>query len=171
MIIENGPFHRAIKDVPNNKEVIFDHIEQFCKEVLDADISDSRSRSDFSMKEGDNDKKFVGCNMERSDPSNFFLPQPEGVTQYRPVMKAVGIYCENDPDEFQGGFLACRNWKEHRKDNFGEDIGDPNNHIPYWINEKGSLLIVPSWEVVYMDILVSGECKRTGYHVFGGAYK
>ena len=165
-MIVDGPFHRAIHNVPDDKEVIFKHLYEFADKVLKCNYDPVlRSRSDFTANEGDNAKKYVGNNLEDSDRSKYFI----GVDRV-PVMKVVGIYNNNGPDDYQGSFLYCKNWKEHRKDNFGEDVGDPDNHIPYWINEQGSLLIVPAWEQVNIDITVSGSAKRTGYHLFGDPY-
>ena len=169
-MIVDGPFHRAIHNVPNDKEVIFKHLYEFADNVLKCQYDPSkRSRSDFTSHEGDSYKKYMGNNLTNSDRSKFFMPlqEPPNVA---PVMKVVGIYNDNGPDDYQGGFIYCSNWREHRKDNFGEDVGDPNNHIPYWINEQGSLLIVPAWEQVNIDITVSGSAKRTGYHLFGDPY-
>tara|TARA_B100001113_G_C21109530_1_gene622537 strand:+ start:1349 stop:1828 length:480 start_codon:yes stop_codon:yes gene_type:complete len=157
----DGPFHRAIQGV--SPQDIHDKIIQFNSQVTKFNIDNDYKTTDWSQDE------------MTSTPSGFkfmgHTPTTNNLLKEGKVIKLYAIYMDNSPDEYQGGYLHTQNWKEYRIDNYGKAVGDKENHIPQWINEQGSLLIVPGWETIYLAQMISGTKKCTGYLIYGDNYK
>ena len=74
-------------------------------------------------------------------------------------------------DDVQGGELIFPDWKPPmRRDNYGKPIGDSNSQ-PTWINEMGTLIILPSIAAAGYQLVVSGGFRRVHLHFRGPSYR
>lgn len=130
---------------------------QFYK--LNLDIDDTIIEQ-FKLEEGD-----------RIEPVSHHVPHIKNLYDSRPICKLVAYHILSSRDNIQGGEFQFRHWgNPPRKDNFGKKIEDPNPY-PFWLNEQGTLFIVPALETVSTYVIVSGELEYVKYSFKGGNYK
>lgn len=85
--------------------------------------------------------------------------------------KWTAIVNVSSRDDIQGGELLFRNWDTSRRvDNYGKVVGDDNCQ-PQWINELGTLILIPSLEPWGYNLVVSGNGMKVIINFKGDSYK
>lgn len=88
-------------------------------------------------------------------------------------LKWTAIVMVSDRNEVQGGEMIIRNWPPTPyKDNFGNWIGDTAKpHVPQWLNERGTVVIMPSMYEHGFALVTSGTQKRVKVQFAGPQWK
>ena len=87
------------------------------------------------------------------------------------IPKLTAIHILSSRDDIQGGEFRFGAWGEpHRRDNFGKLLATKNPY-PVWLNEKGSLFVIPAMEKVTTETIISGELNFVEYVFRGVNYK
>ena len=87
------------------------------------------------------------------------------------IVKLVAIHILSSRDQIQGGEFKFGKWGQPtRRDNFGKVIREDNPY-PYWLNEKGSMFVIPALETFGTHLIVSGKLEYVMYNFRGANYK
>ena len=87
------------------------------------------------------------------------------------IPKLTAIHILSSRDDIQGGEFRFKGWNEPtRIDNYGK-VYEHDNPYPTWLNEKGTLFVVPALEPVWSEMVVSGELNFVQYVFRGVNYR
>ena len=87
------------------------------------------------------------------------------------VVKLIAVHILSSRDNIQGGEFTFGKWGDPiRKDNYGK-IVESKNPYPTWLNEQGSLFIIPAMEHMGTQLIVSGELEYVLYSFRGANFK
>ena len=87
------------------------------------------------------------------------------------IPKLTAIHILSSRDDIQGGEFRFKGWNEPtRIDNYGK-VYEHDNPYPVWLNEKGTLFVVPALEPVWSEMVVSGELNFVQYVFRGVNYR
>lgn len=87
------------------------------------------------------------------------------------VVKLIAIHILSSRDDIQGGEFTFGKWGDPtRKDNYGKLVKHDNPY-PTWLNEQGTLFIIPAMEPIGTQLLVSGQLEFMMYSFRGANYK
>ena len=155
--------HKAIQDFHplRDDERVIDQVVKFNSQFykLDLNIQDIVINP-HTVKEGD---KVTSIMTHTPHIGNMFK---DGL-----VSKLIAIHILSSRDDIQGGEFRFGAWGEpHRRDNFGKLLATKNPY-PVWLNEKGSLFVIPAMEKVTTETIISGELNFVEYVFRGVNYK
>ena len=105
--------------------------------------------------------------------NNLAIHQPHIFNMYedKVISKLIAIHILSSRDDLQGGEFRFHAWGEpQRKDNYGKLIHTKNPY-PVWLNEQGSLFVIPALENVATERVVSGQLDFIQYVFRGANYK
>ena len=87
------------------------------------------------------------------------------------VTKLIAVHILSSRDNIQGGEFTFVKWGDPtRKDNYGR-LKKENNPYPTWLNEQGTLFVIPAIEHMGTQLTVSGQLEFRIYHFRGANYK
>jgi len=87
------------------------------------------------------------------------------------IPKLIAVHILSSRDGIQGGEFRFGKWNDPtRQDNFGKIISHDNEY-PTWLNEQGTLFVIPGPEKAVTEIVVSGELNFVQYVFRGVNYK
>ena len=116
-------------------------------------------------------QRFVKEEGDRIEPKEHHVPHIKNLYHNNSICKLVAYQILSSRDNIQGGEFKFKHWgNPPRKDNFGKKVEDPNPY-PVWLNEQGTLFIVPALETVSTQLIVSGKLEYVKYSFRGGNYK
>ena len=155
--------HRAIQNFSNyqDDERVIDQVVKFNSEFYKVNLElDKTLIFPQSVKEGDRGE-------------NFAIHQPHIRNMYedKTISKLIAIHILSSRDDIQGGEFRFASWGEpQRKDNYGKLVPTKNPY-PVWLNEQGSLFVIPALENVSTERVVSGQLDFIQYVFRGANYK
>lgn len=87
------------------------------------------------------------------------------------IVKLVAIHILSSRDDLQGGEFSFGKWGDPiRKDNYGR-LKKSDNPYPTWLNEQGTMFIIPAMETMGTQLTVSGQLEFIMYNFRGANYK
>lgn len=88
------------------------------------------------------------------------------------ITKLIAIHIQSSRDYIQGGEFYFGKWTDPvRKDNYGRIQGSEQTAYPTWLNEQGTMFVVPALESIGNRLIVSGELSYKLYAFRGPNYK
>tara|TARA_B100000575_G_scaffold291551_1_gene297766 strand:- start:939 stop:1406 length:468 start_codon:yes stop_codon:yes gene_type:complete len=154
--------HKAIQDFGTyqDDERVIDQVVKFNSQFykLNLEINETIIKS---------------ATIKETETANLTKHEPHLGNMYNDdlIAKLIAVHILSPRDQIQGGEFRFKGWNEPtRTDNYGK-VYHHDNSYPTWLNEQGTLFVIPALENAWTEMVVSGELNFVQYVFRGVNYR